>query len=305
MQSWPVLYSAPDHGRFGQRLDVGVGEHDERGLPSELEVDPLQGVGRGLHHLLPGAGGPGEGDHAEARVLDQGLAGIVAARDHVEDTVGDPRFRCQLTEHESGAWRSRSWFEDRGAPGGQRRSHLPDRHQERVVPRCDLTDRPHRLPAQHRGVAGGEVTGCSPGDVPGGRRKEPEVVDAEGEIGAESDLGVGLSGVLGLRPGEVLGSLLEEIGELVDHLGPLAGSGPGPATVEEGSARRLDRGVDVIRRGVHHLVEDLAGSGVLHLQRCPSVARGPLAVDPKVPCHLECSCLLSSPRPAARSAGRG
>ena len=68
-----------------QRVDVGVVEHDHRRLAAQLEVHPLERVGRGPGDHLAGGDVAGERHHGDARVRDQRRAGGLAlAGDDVE-----------------------------------------------------------------------------------------------------------------------------------------------------------------------------------------------------------------------------
>ncbi len=47
VQSWPVLSKPAISHRWRPRLEIGIVEHDHRGLAAELEMDPLEVVGGG------------------------------------------------------------------------------------------------------------------------------------------------------------------------------------------------------------------------------------------------------------------
>src|ERR1700744_4710831 len=73
---------------LGGGLDVGVIEHDDRGLAAQFEVDLLQIVGGGLGHLDARPDRAGDRDHLRDVVRDQGPAGVTVAGDHVEHARG-------------------------------------------------------------------------------------------------------------------------------------------------------------------------------------------------------------------------
>ena len=83
--------------RLERRRHVDVVEHDHRGLAAELEVDPLERVGRGAGDPLAGVDRPGERDHVDVVVRDERPAGRIAVSgDHVEHALGEdlaPRAR--------------------------------------------------------------------------------------------------------------------------------------------------------------------------------------------------------------------
>ena len=70
-------------------VEVGVGEHEARRLPAELEHGRLR-VSAQVAEDLPGGGGAaGEADLLHERVADERLAGLGGAGQHVDDTGGD------------------------------------------------------------------------------------------------------------------------------------------------------------------------------------------------------------------------
>ena len=72
VQSWPEFqYPNVAHAR-DDRVEVGVVEHDDRRLAAELEVHPLERVGRGfMTMLLPVPDLAGERDDAHLRMSDE------------------------------------------------------------------------------------------------------------------------------------------------------------------------------------------------------------------------------------------
>ena len=84
-----VLAGVPVAGRtdrLGGRVGVGVVEDDDRGLAAELEVQPLDRVGRDVRDALAGLGVAGDRDHRDRRMADERVADrLAAADDDVED----------------------------------------------------------------------------------------------------------------------------------------------------------------------------------------------------------------------------
>ena len=101
---------------------------------------------------LPRLDRPGEGDHVDPLVLDEGGAGLVAAGDHVEH-AGRQELGGHLAQFERGDRRGRGGLEHDRVSGGERRTDLPHRHHQRVVPRRDLAHHTNRLTPDHRRVA--------------------------------------------------------------------------------------------------------------------------------------------------------
>ena len=74
MQSWPGVPVAGDTDRLGDLVRVGVVEDDHRRLAAELEVHPLQGVGRVAGDDLAGRRVTGQRHQADVAVLDEPVA---------------------------------------------------------------------------------------------------------------------------------------------------------------------------------------------------------------------------------------
>ncbi len=289
-----------DLGRGGHGLEIGILEDDERGLAAQLQVNSLEGVGGGLHHLLAGSGRAGQRDHPQVGMFDQCLAGVVAAGDHVEYSVGDAGLLGQFPEHEGGPGSAGGGLQHRGASGRQGRPDLPDRHGQRIVPGGDLADRTHRLASEHRGVTGHEVARSRPGDVASRGGEEAEVVDRHRQVGPEGAPGIGLAGVLRLDPGELLGAGLQHVRQAVDGQGPGPRAQLRPAPVEEGGVGGSDRLVDIgggCRRRRCRPFRPVAGFSTLSSP--PPCESRPAAVYPELVAHSD-SCLrwISDRQPA-------
>ena len=148
-----IAKKAADLDRLGDGRWVGVVEHDHRRLATELEVHALDGVGRVLRDQLPGRRVARERDEAHRRMPYQAIAGRNAVPGHdLEDALREDLLR-QLDEAQHRQRRLLGRLDDLDVAGGERRAHLPDDHEERVVPRRDPGDDAERLAADHRGVA--------------------------------------------------------------------------------------------------------------------------------------------------------
>ena len=81
-----------EHRAVDGRVEVGVLEHEERGVAAELHRHPQDLLGRLFDQRAPHLGGAGEGQLARARVLQQRLdhrAGV-PGRDHVQHSSRQP-----------------------------------------------------------------------------------------------------------------------------------------------------------------------------------------------------------------------
>jgi hypothetical protein len=120
-------------------LQVGVVEHNHRGLPTQLEMGPLELPGRRRRHFHFCPDRPGDRDQLRDLVIYQRAAGVAVAADHVEHARRQ-ELVAQLGQQHRRGRSGVARLEYDGVPGGQGRCDLPDRHHERVVPRRDLTD---------------------------------------------------------------------------------------------------------------------------------------------------------------------
>jgi hypothetical protein len=78
-------------GPGGRRaFQIDVIKDDQRGVAAEFQVRPLKMAGRQLADTAAHGGGAGEGDDPHERIGDQGLASIMATRQHVQQPVGQP-----------------------------------------------------------------------------------------------------------------------------------------------------------------------------------------------------------------------
>jgi hypothetical protein len=147
-----VLLDGEVHGE----VEVGVREHQERGLSAQFEAgrDQVDG-GRGGD--APGAGDrAGEADPPYVGMGDKRGAGFGAVSlDHVEHAGGEPGLGGDVGQQRRGQRRPLGWFEHDGVAGGERRGDLPGGQHQRGVPRGDQHARAGRIPRDVVGVAAG------------------------------------------------------------------------------------------------------------------------------------------------------
>ncbi len=127
-------------------VDVGVVEHEHRGLPAQLQGRRLRQL-RGLHgQQLPDAGGAGEGDLADHRARDEPARqlGRIAV-EHVEHACRQPGVGQGLREQQAGQRRFLRGLDDAAAAGGQRGRDLVARIARGEVPGGERRHRPDRL----------------------------------------------------------------------------------------------------------------------------------------------------------------
>ena len=212
----------------GGLLDVGVVEDDHRRLAAELEVHPLEVGGGGRGDLHAGADRAGDRDHLRGLVLDQRAAGVAVAGDDVEHARRQELLGQlgRAASSDAGVV-SRRLEHDRVA-GGQRRGDLPDHHHQRVVPGRHLADHADRL-APDRTRCGRSCTRRPTGPRAPGRRRRRT---GSGRCSAAAPRS--WSGPSGLPVSfdstcdELVGALLERVGDLEQRLLPLGGRGVAP-----------------------------------------------------------------------------
>ena len=224
---------------LGGGLDVGVVEHDDRGLAAELEVDALERVGGGGGDGLAGADRAGEGDEVDALVAHELLTDVALAEDDVEDAGGDVLVD-ELREPDGGGRRVLRRLEDHGVAGGDRGGELPDGHHERVVPRRDPAADPDRLAADRRRVAGHVLGARGALEDAGGGGHEADLVGGRRDLLADRQR-ERLAGVLGLDLRELLTALLQLVGDLQQREAALGRRGLTPLVEACARGRRRRR----------------------------------------------------------------
>ena len=134
-----VEVAAEDAGVHRGR-EVGVGRDDLRVFPAEFEFDLLQVPARGGGDALADAGGAGEADHVDSRVLGDGRTDHPAAGDNVYDAGREPGFADELSQHHRGRGGAFAGLDHGGVACGQgERQFLAD-DQQREVPGRDHAD---------------------------------------------------------------------------------------------------------------------------------------------------------------------
>src|SRR6266542_6467686 len=107
---------APGARRRG-RLDVGVLEHDEWAVPSNLEDEALEHAARGLADEVARGGRSGERNHPDVGVGDERVAHLAVARQHVQHALGQLRLLEESRDHDPTG--------DGGVTSGFRMTALP------------------------------------------------------------------------------------------------------------------------------------------------------------------------------------
>ena len=267
---------AGDLDALDDGLEVGVVEHDHGRLAAQLEVHPLQRVGRGARDLLAGCDVSGQRDHRDVGMADEACPGrLPVPEDDVQHSLRKVLGR-ELGEARRGQGRLLGGLQHHRVPGGQRWPDLPDRHHQGVVPRRDLADDADRLAADHRRVAAHVLAG---GEAVEGARhtgEEAQVVDQDRHLVGLHRLDR-LADIQGLELRQLIAVLLERVGDSQQRQGALAGRSLGP--LRECALGGLHRGVDVVLAGQRGGRDLLARGRVQDRLARPVRGRTALAVD--------------------------
>src|SRR6185436_13868553 len=216
-----------------------------------------------------------ERDEAHRRMPYQAIAGRNAVPGHdLEDALREDLLR-QLDEAQHRQRRLLGRLDDLDVAGGERRAHLPDDHEERVVPGRYPGDDAERLAADHRGVALDVLGGGLALEVPRRAGEEAEVV--RHHAGLVDGDPPRLADVPRLESRELLGVLVDHVGEPEQELHPVLRRLLAPCLPRP--LGRGDRAVDVLLSGPRHLRDDLARRRIQHLHRLAREGVDELAVD--------------------------
>ncbi len=228
-----------------------------------------------MHDEPPRGGLAGESDLGDALVLGKRLAGLDAkAVDHVKHT-GRQEIADQVHEHHDRHGRLLGRFQHHAIAAGESGRELPHRHEDREVPRDDLTDHAERLVI----VIGDRVVidlreraflGADAG------REIAEMIDCQRNVG-EGRLADRLAVVDGLDRREHLEVLLHAVGDLVENGGARSGRGFAPGILR--LMRRVERKLDVGRLRAGDLAHRLAGDRADIVEILAGDRRYPFAAD--------------------------
>ena len=247
---------AGDGNAFGCSRDVGVVEHHDGRLATELEVHPLQTVRGALGNLHAGAHRAGDADHRR-RVVQHHLAtGIAVSADHVEHT-GRKELGRDLGQQAGGRGRRVAGLQDDGVPGGDGRRKLPDRHHHRVVPRSYLGTDTNGLATNDRGHVAHVLACALAFEMAGGSGKEANLVDHRRNLFAAHEVSW-LAAVLNFQADQFFSARLYGIGDAKERQRALTRGRLTPALVGSGGRTHgcVDIGLCRKRRGCIHLAGD-------------------------------------------------
>jgi hypothetical protein len=239
-------------------------EDDERGLAAHLHVHALERLGGVAHHGLARAVGARDGDQRDVGVAGQRAADLGTRAGHdVEHAGGQACLERQAGEHQRGQRRVLRRLEHDAVARGERRADLPRRHVERVVPGRDRGAHAERLAHDRRAQPGDVLAGRLALEGARGAGEEAQVVDGQGQVERRREL-QRLAGVGALHARELVGALLEQAGQMVEHGGALARGDAAPVAPLEGGLGGGDGAVGIGGGAVGDLGDGLARARIVH-----------------------------------------
>ena len=230
-------------GPVDGRVHVGVGEDDVGALAAQLEGRALERVGGGLLDDLGGIDVAGERDLVDVGVGNHGGAGGLAqAVDDVDHAGGEAGFLGELRHAKGRQRRLLGRLHHDRVAAGQGRSPFPGEHQQREVPGDDLADHADRLPQR----VGKEIAANRHGppfDLVGPARIVAQRVRDAGHVALR--VADRLAAVERLERGQLVGILLDQVGQLEEQPAPIGGVHRAPRPGFQAPSRGLDGLVDV------------------------------------------------------------
>ena len=267
-------------------LEVGVGEDDVGILAAEFQRDPFDGRrGRGHH---PGARGDtaGERHHVHVRVLRQRRAGGgPGAENQIGDAGGQTRFLQRPHQKNRGRRRQLTRLEHERVARQQGRGHLPDRLQQRVIPRSDQSADADRLVDEAtdriRPAGVHHASGLGAADACVVAQARHDIVHVV--LGFDDPL----AGVERLGADEILAVAVDQIGGAPQHVRPFAFRRMRPRARVEGFARRGDRGMGVLGGCLGGCCDQLTVGGTSDFAASSIERRAPFTRDVQIQvfCH--------------------
>ena len=164
---------------------------------------------------LAGGGVAGDRHEANRRVTRQCVADDRAPTGHDVEHTWRKDVRRQVGQAKRRERSDLRRLDDRGVPGRQGRSELPDGHHQWVVPRADADGDAQRLPADHGGEAPLVLSGRLAFLAAGSAGEKAQAIGYEGDVGLGDRYG--LSDIDGLEPGELGCIGVDGVGELKEH----------------------------------------------------------------------------------------
>ncbi len=215
----------------------------------------------------------GEQDHVDIRVIDQGLACHGVSMNQVEHAGREAGFQEQLDQALADGRGILGRFEDGRVAFEQAGAEHPQGHGKGEVPGRDDGDHAPGL-AAHEGVFFWDLRGQHVADRhPAGAEDVLDHVQAFDDLGPA--LGDDLAALPGHQPGQLIGVALDELGQVVEQLGPVNPAGASPG--RKGGAGGGDGLAGLLGRATGELTHDLVIAGGVVVGKMAAQGRLPVA----------------------------
>ena len=162
----------------------------------------------------------------------------------IDDTFGKAGFKNEFAHTKRGKWSLLRGLQDDGAAGGESGTEFPRLHQQRKIPRNDLTDDANRLVFCVAEIAALHGNGFAL-DLVGPSGVVAITGDGERQISGARN-GIGLAVIERFELGKFVGVLFDQFSEFVKKIAALRGSDFfAPRTIVECGASGGDGFVDI------------------------------------------------------------
>ena len=248
---------------------------------TRLTVDAAAAITR-----VPDGDAAGERDHVHVRVLRQRCAGRGSgAENQIGDAGGQARFLQRPHQENRGRGRQLTRLEHQGVARQQGRAHLPNRLQQRVIPRRDQSADADRLVDE----ATDRIRLSGVHHAPGFGAADARVIAQARHDIVHVVLGFDdpLAGVERLGADEILAVAVDQVGGAPQHVRPFAFRRIRPRARVEGFARSGDRGMGVLGGCLGGCCDQLTVGGTSDFAASPIERRAPFTRDVQIQvfCH--------------------
>ena len=130
---------------FDRAIQIGVIKHDVRRLAAQLQSQRLARACRRLTNAAPHGGGAGKGDLVDILMGNNHLAHSAITGDNVNHTLRQSSLTANVSKKQRRQRSILRRLQHHRVAHRQRRRDFPRQHQQREVPRNDLSTHPKRL----------------------------------------------------------------------------------------------------------------------------------------------------------------
>ena len=256
------------HDAFHRLVERSVGENNVGGLPAEFERELFWGAGNSQGNLFPDFSGTGKGDFIDTGVVHDSRAGGPSSSEDIHHPVRQTGFLTNLCKVQGSQRRGLGGFENHRVPAGKGGRNFPSQHEEREVPRDDLS----RDPERPRGAA---RKGVSQLVRPAGVVEKMGCDERQIHIPAFPD---GLAAIHGFQHRQFTGFFLNQAGDAEEIFTPIGAGGFGPDFFVGATGRRHGA-VHIRSPGFRDAGERFFGGRVDGFEGPAPCRPGPFSID--------------------------